>query len=423
LSGSRDPAVSLATNRPAQGLEKGNKKWRRFDREIQMARLKMLFVTVDYPPLIGGMSEHAYGIVKGLRDQGEEVFVLAPRPDGALRGDSIRSEERIYRYPLLNSPILRILVLSYFILMLLLRHRIRVVLNNTWSPCGISTYLVSRLLRIHYFIHAHGLDVLEPRRSAFWRSWMIRVMRHSDRILPVSRFTAEKILRLGIPKEAVTILSNGIDPARWLESKKSSGLLQRDSLQGKRIILSVSRLVKRKGHDLILRAVERLSGEFPDLVYLIVGDGPERERLESLAKGLHLDGRVIFTGYVKSEDLPAIYSACDLFVLTPAEIRDQGDVEGFGIVFLEAGIMGKAVIGSRSGGIEDAVAHEQTGLLIPSGDQDALEQALRTLLHERAYCSQLGQNGKERVLKDYTWSRVAAHLRTIISCHAGQRGK
>ncbi|NOY53569.1 MAG: glycosyltransferase family 4 protein [Deltaproteobacteria bacterium] len=376
---------------------------------------RVLMVTVDFPPMSGGMSEHALGIVAGLTEQGGEVYVLAPNVPGMDRDVPDLQGKRVYRYPLRDSLIGNIVVITLFAVYILVRHGIRIVVNNTWSPCGIVSFLLSHLLRVRYFVFAHGLDVLEPQRSKFFKRWMIRVFQRADGILPVSRFTAEAIRGLGISGERITVVPNGIHPEKWAADTDPSRLAAQLGIRNKTVLLTVSRLVKRKGHDTVIGAVKKLSPEFPELVYLIVGEGPERSRLETLVKDLRIEDRVIFAGFVEEQSLPAYYSLCDLFVLTPVEIEEDGDVEGFGIVYLEANAMGKAVIGSRSGGIQDAVVHEETGLLVTPDDIESLSGAIRFLLKENTFRRQLGRQGRERVYSEYTWSRIASRLNRIIA--------
>jgi phosphatidylinositol alpha-1,6-mannosyltransferase len=378
-------------------------------------RERVLMVTVDFPPMSGGMSEHAWGVVTGLCEQGREVYVLAPQrgdedpPAQELRG------KRIYRYPLQPSLLRNIVVIAFFSLFIVIRHRIRIVVNNTWSPCGIVSFLLSHFVGIRYFVFAHGLDILEPWRSEFYQRWMTRVLRRSERILPVSCFTAEAIQGLGISAERISVVPNGIQPEKWRENPDSSRLAAQLGITNKTVLLTVSRLVKRKGHDTVIGAVNQLTSEFPELVYVIVGEGPEKERLQNLARNLRMEDRVLFAGFVKEEVLPAYYALCDLFVLTPVEILDAGDVEGFGIVYLEANAMGKAVIGSRSGGIQDAVIHGKTGLLVAPGETESLAEAIRLLLQKKRLRNQLGRQGRDRVYSEYLWSEIASRLDRILA--------
>src|SRR5207244_13456776 len=139
------------------------------------------------------------------------------------------------------------------------------------------------------------------------------------------------------------------------------------------LLLSVGRLQRRKGHDVAIQAVAALRSRCPNVRYVIAGDGDERQRLERLVGEHHLEGRVLFAGIVADADLPAFYAACDVFLL-PNRV-DDGDIEGFGIVFLEAAASGRPVIGGDSGGVPEAVERDVTGLLVDGASVEAVADA------------------------------------------------
>src|SRR5262249_14775190 len=130
------------------------------------------------------------------------------------------------------------------------------------------------------------------------------------------------------------------------------------------VILTVGSLVERKGQDMIIRALPLIANAVPGVSYLIVGDGPYKANLKTLVTSMGLQDRVVFTGRVSDEELPEFYALSDVFAMPSRACLDSNDVEGFGMVFLEAGATGKPVVAGRSGGIEDAVVDGVTGLLV-----------------------------------------------------------
>ena len=159
-------------------------------------------------------------------------------------------------------------------------------------------------------------------------------------------------------------------------------------------------------------------------MYVIVGDGPYRPSLEKLASDLGMGSHVVFAGKVSDEDLPKYYSLCDVFAMPSRERLDSGDVEGFGIVFLEAAAAAKPVVAGRSGGIEDAVIHGATGLLVEPTSVGDVAQALLRLLRDAPLRQELGGQARERVLREFTWDAVAAQVRSgleqAVSSHRRQ---
>ncbi len=177
--------------------------------------------------------------------------------------------------------------------------------------------------------------------------------------------------------------------------------------------LSVGNLVARKGHDMVIRGLRRLRQTVPEATYLIVGHGSYRVQLENLAKGLEVRDRVIFAG-LAAEELPNIYAISDVFVMPSREQLEECDVEGFGLVFLEASACAKPVVGGRSGGIPDAIVDGVTGLLVNPHDPEDIANALARLLTNNHLAIRLGQQGRSWVIKYFSWGRVADRVEGIL---------
>jgi phosphatidylinositol alpha-1,6-mannosyltransferase len=172
------------------------------------------------------------------------------------------------------------------------------------------------------------------------------------------------------------------------------------------LLLSVGRLQRRKGHDIAIQAIATLRTRLPNLRYVIAGDGEERSRLERLAADLNVQDRVFFAGIVSDADLPAFYAACDIFLL-PNRV-DEGDIEGFGIVFLEAAASGKPVIGGNNGGVPEAVDRDVTGLLVDGADVWAVAAAIADLATSEERRGRMGLAGRVRAHGSFSWQRAAA---------------
>jgi phosphatidylinositol alpha-1,6-mannosyltransferase len=180
------------------------------------------------------------------------------------------------------------------------------------------------------------------------------------------------------------------------------------------VILTVGNLVARKGHDTTICALPRLLQRVPDVTYLIVGDGPNLNQLETLATRLGVRNRVIFAGRMADEVLAEVYALCDVFVMSSRVNLDEKDVEGFGIVFLEASACAKPVIGGRSGGVPEAIVDGVTGLLIDPNDPRQLSDTIALLLTDREFANRLGEQGRVRAVNDFSWRRVADKVQGIL---------
>jgi phosphatidylinositol alpha-1,6-mannosyltransferase len=238
------------------------------------------------------------------------------------------------------------------------------------------------------------------------------LLRGPDHFTPVSTYTADLLRERGVPSDRLSVVPNGTDPERF-QPADASEARARLSLPNTPILLTVGRLVSRKGIDTTLRALPSVLDSISSLTYLIVGTGPDRDRLERLAYALGVQDHVHFAGRVSAEDLPSYYQASDLFVM-PSRAAPP-DVEGYGIVFLEAGACGVPVIGARTGGIPDAVQDGETGRLVPPSSPTALADAISTLLTTPDLAQHLGKQGLERVRATANWDHVASQLWAILT--------
>jgi len=238
------------------------------------------------------------------------------------------------------------------------------------------------------------------------------VFRGATQIIVNSTFTAALTRQLSADAARVHIVPPplGITPALTRPAQTPDIRTSKD-LQHARIIYSVGRLVPRKGFDTLIRAVATLRRTFPQVVLAIAGDGPDRGRLEALARSERLAVR--FLGNLEDADCAAWYAACDIFALLPRELSD-GDVEGFGIVYLEAGSFGKPVLGTRSGGVPEAVIDQHTGLLVPADDPNAAAGALASLLRDPDLRKRLGAEGERRAREEYSDEQFSAHLHAAL---------
>ena len=184
-------------------------------------------------------------------------------------------------------------------------------------------------------------------------------------------------------------------------------------MKDKKIILTVGRLVKRKGHEYVLRALPGVLAQEPDVVYCIISDGPYRKELEALTAELGMQQHVVFTGTLSPEDIAQWYAACAVFIMTPEDIA--GDIEGFGIVYLEAQSFGKPVIGTRVSGVVEAVADGVTGVLVEQRDTVAIQHAIVRIVADTDFARRLGEAGKHRVAESFQWKHQAEKLQYVLS--------
>jgi len=357
----------------------------------------------------GGWASACTGIVASLRERVEPVLLVssadAPQAHELFPRDQILVLPRIH--PLVRGPLrmLRALLPSWMALTRLPALHLDLVHSLEMFPTGWIGQQLAHRERVPHVMTAFGTYAI------LWEQWPILrrvyqgVLRDASIICPMSQGTAERLrshFPTALAKVPMEVVLQGTDFARRVPRQVAEGHLWPDPPR----ILSVGALKPRKGYDLSLKAFGRLQRRFPQASYRIAGPGlgnPYHQELELLVErdGIH---NVEFLGSLSWEDLAPHYRDCSLFVLSS---REQGlHFEGFGLVFLEAGAYGLPVIGSRTGGIPDAVQDGASGRLVPAEDVDGLELAMEEILSDRQLALRLGQGGR-KFAEFLTWERYA----------------
>lgn len=372
-------------------------------------------ITTDYPPIRGGISSVVFHLASNLARQGHEVEVVAP----AWKGDEAHDREdpcRVFRTPGYNWGYLRGIPLLAKAAQRLLARPPELILPMNVAYGGLAMLLLKVLgLQRPYAMLAHGLEFTRFQHSPVLRRLYLRVYAGAEQIFANSDFTRRRLADFGVTRP-IDLMHPGVDTRRF--SPEGPNFRSRLSLEGRPILGTLSRLVERKGLDMVLRALPRVLAEFPQAVYLVVGDGPDRPRLEGLAEELGVASAVRFAGEAGEETLPDWFRTCDVFVLPSREIQSSGHVEGFGIVFLEAGACGIPVIGGRSGGVVEAVQDGVTGVLVNPGDSEDLAEALLKILRNPDRARAMGQAGRTRAERAFTWENAQIPFAEFVDCFA-----
>ena len=304
---------------------------------------------------------------------------------------------------------------------LLLRcHRdIRVVFGGS----VLVTPLVCILARIFHckaLIQAHGLDLLYP--SFVYQMFIVWWLRFCDQVVANSGYTASLAKDKGALEESITIIHPGVHWQRFALPMAMDALKLERGLQGKRIILFVGRLARRKGvKEFVEKSLGRIIEELPDVRFLIVGDNPKdslthrddvRSEIEHAISAGHLEEHVQWLGALSDEDLIKVYNLCDVVVLPILQMKD--DVEGFGIVALEAAAAAKPVVATNVGGVPDAVDNGKGGILVAPGDYKEMSQTIIRLLTNREKVAGMGKSGQLRVSTEFSWGNVVSRYETVF---------
>ncbi|MFW6147364.1 MAG: glycosyltransferase family 4 protein [Thermodesulfobacteriota bacterium] len=388
---------------------------------------QVLLVTPDFPLWDGGISTVSYELTKALNNIGVSTTVVTPlQTTGDLHFDRSLS----FNVVRLANPKARIIAPYYQrlrLVSLLLRFRPQGIIACCWFPCGFALAKLKRLIKGPLAIIIHGSELIHYKfRSPFWRRKMYFTLKAADILIPVSRYVEKMLIDLGLPTEKITVVENGVDPDAFLGNMSKALARQKLGIGDEKVILTVARLVARKGQDIVLRALPKVVERVPNVKYFVVGKGSYEGRLKEIARELHLGSRVVFTGFVPQQDLPRYYWASDIFVMPSRIERDSGDVEGFGITFLEANVCGKPVVAGKSGGVEDAVVHGKTGFLVNPTSEKEISDKIVKLLTDEKLAESIGSQGRARILDEFTWNHIAQRYIRLLglnpSTHTFENG-
>jgi phosphatidylinositol alpha-1,6-mannosyltransferase len=358
---------------------------------------KSLLITLEYPPHIGGVSNYYYNLVSNLPK--ENISVLT-NEKGQLLSKSLI-------FPWLK---------AFFTLKSMIKEKtIDVLLVGQILPLGTVAYLINRFYHVPYIVFTHAMDITWPQKYPR-KKWLMKlILNHAEKIITVSRYTKYEIYKLigGRGQRKIEVITPA--PSICANSYVNLDITDlKNKFSQEKILLSVGRLVPRKGHDMVIRAMSLILKNHNKTKYIIIGDGEFLQPLKNLVAQLDLQRNVLFLGSLSDEEVAKYYKLCDVFIMPSRETEDR-DAEGFGLVYLEANSFGKPVIGGKSGGVEDAIIDGQTGFLVEPKNINMIATAVTRLLSKDDLAKKLGENGKNRVEKEFIWSYKAEQLTKILS--------
>jgi phosphatidyl-myo-inositol dimannoside synthase len=370
---------------------------------------RTLIVTNDFPPRQGGIQSFVHGLATRLPPG--TVVVYAPAWDGAVSFDA-QQPFPVIRHP--TSLMLPVPSVSRRAAALAREHGCDTVLFGAAAPLGLITPALRRagVTRAVALTHGHetGWAAL-PGASRLLR----RIGDEVDVVTYLGEYFRVRLARALSPEAAQRMvrLAPGVDVTFFHPGAGGAAVRERLGLDNRPVVVCVSRLVRRKGQDTLIKAWPRVRAEVSDAVLLLVGDGPYAGRLRRLADRLGAGDAIRFTGPVPWPELPGYYDAADVFAM-PCRTRRAGlDVEGLGIVYLEASATGLPVIGGNSGGAPDAVLEGESGYVVSDGAAAAARMA--ELLTDPAKARAMGEKGLAWVEREWRWERAAARLTAILT--------
>jgi len=367
-----------------------------------------VLVTNDFPPKVGGIQSYLYELFRRL--PAEELTVLTTYHRGAAAFDR-RQRFRIERW---WSPVLVPTPrLVRAVRQLSQASGAKLVLLDPALPMG----LLGKLLQVPYGVVLHGAEVTVPGRLPVSRQLLRSVLSGASLAIAAGGYPgAEATRAAGAHMPPTVVVPPGVDHVRFhpLAPDEKVAVRQRLGIPTEgRLVVSVSRLVPRKGMDVLIEAVGALSADRPDVTLAIGGTGRDRRRLELAAR--RCDARVRFLGRVSDDDLPLLDGAADVWAMCCRTRWFGLEQEGFGIVFLESAAAGVAQLAGRSGGSDEAVVDGQTGLVVDRPhDAAAVADALAKLLDDPDLRQSLGKEARRRAVAEFDYDQLARRLQEAL---------
>ena len=372
--------------------------------------MRLAFITQDFPPETGGIQTYSFEIAKHLSSLCDTFILIAP----AKKNQAII--DNALPYPVVRIPCSNTLLGFYLkrhLPKIIQEYKIDMTFHAQWQTLkpAIKAKRKGRLSKVMVAAHARELIFNPYAKIPVLKGWYIQhqitSLLGADQYFPVSHYTSNLLQNQGVHPSKIKVINNGTDTAMFFPIPIDS-FKNEFGFSDKKILFTVCRHVERKGIQDVIRALPNVIKTVPTVHYIIGGSGPYTATLKELVEALELSAYVTFAGRIPDTALNQYYNLADVFIMTPLE--SETDIEGFGIVYLEANACGKPVIGSRTGGIPDAIKDQKTGLLVEASNQILISRAINQLLTNESMAKTLGQQGKEWVEKEMNWKAVTKRL-------------
>lgn len=368
---------------------------------------KTLLITLDFWPNTGGVSNYYYNLAK-LFPKDKIVVLSHIKPD---KDFGFKVVYKKLLYVLVRPKWVKSCIELY---KLIKKEHIEIVWVGNILPLGACALLAKLFFRVPYFVSLHGLDIKLASSNRRKKILAKMILKNAKFITVNSETTlglVRKLVQSSDFANKILLLYPGINKSFTnIEENKKQAIISQYNLQNKKIILSVGRVIKRKNHELIIDAINLIKNDqsIEDLKYLIIGAGENLEYLKQKVKNLDLEDGVLFLENITNKELPYFYDISNIFAMVSTTTKD--DVEGFGIVYLEAGIFKKPVLASKIGGGAEAVQDGKTGILIDENSVIEAKEAILYLLNDKILSYELGENAYKRIMNNFLWEDIYKKL-------------
>ena len=365
---------------------------------------KTLIITLEYPPQVGGIATYIHDLANTLDPK--KTVVLAPKMTGMREWDEKQAYKIIRKNPLFPRFMWpRWIRLVWQTWRIIKKEQIELIMVHHVLPVGYAASIASKVTKVPFLLFSHGTDLLAASKSPWKKKRIAGVSAKASKIIFNSESLRNRYIQLFPQFESSTLVMYPCPEKTFLtppETAVIEELKNTYALHGKQVMLTVSRFDEGKGFPHLLRMMPKILEQVPHLVWMLIGDGPKKEYMLGQIQKNNLQNIVRYVGEVPHEDLKKFYYLADLFVLLTHP--DEGREEGLGLVFLEAAAAGLPVVAGKSGGVEEAVIHTETGLVVDlyHGDPSVIENIV-AMLKNHEYAEELGQHAQDRIKTEFVW--------------------
>lgn len=380
---------------------------------------KTLLVTLDFPPNFGGVANYYFNLCQNLDSQKISILTILKISKHNKTTDIPLNIH--YKKLLTNLPIWpKWLPLFWHIPKTIKKEKTEIVWVGEILPIGTAVYLLKKvgLIKLPYIVSTHGTDILSGQKNQ-WKSFLSKkILSNAQNITANSQYTKKLLTKLGIDEKKIHVIYPGISvETRLIASREqaSNQIINHYNLNNKPILLTVARLVSRKGIDNVIKSLPQVWQKFPDLTYIIAGAGPDKDYLQQLSNQTmeqFKNKNIIFFENPDNELKNILYELSDVFILTGRE--ENGDVEGFGIVYLEAALYHQPSIAGQLGGASEAVIDGKTGILVDPDNLDQISNTITKLFENKKLRLTLGENAHLRAVQQFTWGQQAKPFSNLL---------
>ncbi len=372
----------------------------------------ILVISWNFPPRRGGIESLIGNLCHRLKKT-HSLFVIT-----SFATSTAGQEDWIFRSKWSGLVPFALYALYQGFLLLWRDPGIKVILGGSTLVAPI-VLLLAKSFRCKAVVLVHGLDLIHS--NILYQSLCIRWIRYCDRVIANSCHTASLAERRRTKRDLICIIPPGVD-GEFFAPFRADGVKKEMGLEGKKVLLYVGRLARRKGLKEFLRnSFPKIVAEIPDLCFLIVGENPTGSlihrddvmgELRGIVREMRLENHVRLLGWVNDHDVAKIYRLSDVIVLPALSMK--GDVEGFGIVLIEAAAAGKPAVAARVGGIPDAIEDGKSGILVEPGDYELMSQSIIDLLQNDQARLALGQHAQRRAREEFSWEFVIRKYESVL---------